>query len=194
MPTLTIAHTKGGVGKSTTTVFLACAAHVRGIPVRVVDLDRQGTTSAWADAAAGGEPLPFTVSTALLDDDPEVLTIVDTPPGEAKAIQSAIDAADLVVIPSRATPADLARVYPTVAATAHKPAVVVLTSIRLGTRLLEQARELLEADGVVTANTAIPQREAIAAAFGTVPTHYHGYGDLLDELLDTGLLEGNAES
>lgn len=192
MPTLTIAHTKGGVGKSTTTVFLACAAHVRGIPVRVVDLDRQGTTTAWADAAASGGPLPFTVSTALLDDDPGVLTIVDTPPGEAKAIQAAIDAADLVVIPSRATPADLARVYPTVAATAHKPAVVVLTSIRLGTRLLEQARELLEADGVVTANTAIPQREAIAAAFGTVPTHYHGYGDLLDELLDTGLLEGSS--
>lgn len=191
MPTLTIAHTKGGVGKSTTTVLLACAAHERGIPVRVVDLDRQGTTTAWADAAAGSEPLPFAVSTTLLEDDPGVLTIVDTPPGEAKAIQSAIDAADLVVIPSRATPADLARVYPTVAATSHKPAVVVLTSIRLGTRLLEQARELLEADGVISAGTAIPQREAIAAAFGTVPTHYYGYGDLLDELLDTGLLEGS---
>lgn len=79
--------------------------------------------------------------------------------------------------------------YPTVAATAHKPTAVVLTSIRLGTRLLDQARELLDEDGVVTAATAIPQREAIAAAFGTVPTHYHGYGDLLDELLDTRLLE-----
>lgn len=191
MPILTIAHTKGGVGKSTTTIFLACAAHERGIPVRVVDLDRQGTTTAWAQAAASDERLPFAVSTALLDDDPGVLTIVDTPPGEAKAIQAAIDAADLVVIPSRATPADLTRVYPTVKATAHKPTVVVLTSIRLGTRLLEQAREILESDGFVAANTAIPQREAIAAAFGTVPTRYHGYGDLLDELLDTGLLEGS---
>ena len=190
MPTLTIAHTKGGVGKSTTTIFLAFAAHARGIPVRVVDLDRQGTTTAWAEAAAGADPLPFPVSTSLPEDDSGVLTIVDTPPGEAKAIQAAIDAADLVVIPSRATPADLARVYPTVAATSHRPAVVVLTSVRLGTRLLEQARELLEADGVITAATAIPQREAIAAAFGTVPTRYHGYGDLLDELLDTGLLEG----
>lgn len=190
MPTLTIAHTKGGVGKSTTTIFLACAAHERGIPVRVVDLDRQGTTTAWAEAAAGADPLPFPVSTSLPEDDSGVLTIVDTPPGEARAIQAAIDAADLVVIPSRATPADLARVYPTVAATSHRPAVVVLTSVRLGTRLLEQARELLEADGVITAATAIPQREAIAAAFGTVPTRYHGYGDLLDELLDTGLLEG----
>lgn len=190
MPTLTIAHTKGGVGKSTTTIFLARAAHERGIPVRVVDLDRQGTTTAWAEAAAGADPLPFPVSTSLPEDDSGVLTIVDTPPGEARAIQAAIDAADLVVIPSRATPADLARVYPTVAATSHRPAVVVLTSVRLGTRLLEQARELLEADGVITAATAIPQREAIAAAFGTVPTRYHGYGDLLDELLDTGLLEG----
>lgn len=190
MATLTIAHTKGGVGKSTTSIFLACAAHERGIPVRVVDLDRQGTTTAWAEAAAGADPLPFPVSTSLPEADTGVLTIVDTPPGEARAIQAAIDAADLVVIPSRATPADLARVYPTVAATAHRPAVVVLTSVRLGTRLLEQARELLEADGVITAATAIPQREAIAAAFGTVPTRYHGYGDLLDELLDTGLLEG----
>ena len=190
MPTLTIAHTKGGVGKSTTTIYLARAAHVRDIPVRVIDLDRQGTTTAWADAAAVSTPLPFEVHTALPAEDPRVLTIVDTPPGEAQAIQAAIDVADLVVIPSRATPADLARVYPTVASTAHKPTVVVLTSIRLGTRLLDQARELLDADEIATANTVIPQREAIAAAFGTVPTRDHGYGDLFDELLDTGLLEG----
>ena len=52
MPILTIAHTKGGVGKSTTTVYLAAAAHARDMSVRVVDLDRQGTTMAWAEAAA----------------------------------------------------------------------------------------------------------------------------------------------
>jgi len=189
MPILTIAHTKGGVGKSTTTVYLATAAHDRNIPVRVVDLDRQGTTTAWADAAAAaGTPLPFEVSTSIPTDDPAVLTIVDTPPGEARAIQEAIDTADLVVIPSRATPADLARVYPTVSTTRHKPTVVVLTSIRLGTRLLEQARDLLAADEIATAQTTILQREAIAASFGYVPGRLHGYDDLLAELLSTDLL------
>lgn len=189
MPVLTIAHTKGGVGKSTTTVYLAAAAARGEIPVRVVDLDRQGTTTAWFEAAqASGSPLPFEVLTRIPEDKPDLLTIVDTPPGEAKAIQVAIDAADLVVVPSRATPADLARVYPTVAATRHRPTVVVLTSIRLGTRLLAEARELLAADNIATAETIILQREAIAGAFGSTPKRFHGYDDLLAELLSTDLL------
>lgn len=189
MTILTIAHTKGGVGKSTTTVYLATAAVQRGIPVRVADLDRQGTTTAWAEAAhAYGANLPFEVLTHITEDTPDILTIVDTPPGEAKAIQVAIDAADLVIVPTRATPADLARVYPTVAATRHRPTVVVLTSIRLGTRLLTEARELLAADDITTAETTILQREAIAGAFGSTPKRFHGYDDLLDELLSTELL------
>ena len=189
MSVLTIAHTKGGVGKSTTTVYLAAVAMQRGTPVRVADLDRQGTTTAWTEAAQASEaPLPFNVLPHIPEDNPAILTIVDTPPGEAKAIQVAIDAADLVVVPSRATPADLARVYPTVAATRHRPTVVVLTASRLGTRLLGEARELLAADDIATAETIILQREAIAGAFGSTPKRFHGYDDLFDELLSTELL------
>ena len=60
-----LVHTKGGVGKTTTVMFLAAAAMQRGIPVRVVDADPQGSASSWADRAAHrGTPLPFDVSPA----------------------------------------------------------------------------------------------------------------------------------
>ncbi|MBS4730577.1 hypothetical protein MSM1_20390 [Mycobacterium sp. SM1] len=41
------------------------------------------------------------------------LTIIDTPPGSARIIQDAIDAADLVLVPCGASPADVQRLWPT---------------------------------------------------------------------------------
>jgi Mrp family chromosome partitioning ATPase len=42
-------HTKGGVAKTTTCMFLGAAAVRRGVPARVVDADPQGAASSWAD-------------------------------------------------------------------------------------------------------------------------------------------------
>ncbi|MGB9307554.1 MAG: ParA family protein, partial [Mycobacterium sp.] len=56
----------GGVGKTTTAMFLAAAAVRRGIPVRVVDADPQGSASSWADRAAClGTPFETTALLAV---------------------------------------------------------------------------------------------------------------------------------
>lgn len=103
---VTCAH-KGGVAKTTTCMFLAAAAVRRGLPTRVVDADPQGSASSWADRAAHlGTPLPFDVTPVTasglreLSSEPAELVLVDTPPGTAAAIDAAIDAADLVIIPT----------------------------------------------------------------------------------------------
>ena len=53
--------------------------------------------------------------------------MVDTPPGTAGVIDAAIDAADLVIIPSGAAPADIDRVWPTLDLTTHRAAAMALS-------------------------------------------------------------------
>ena len=83
MPTISLVHTKGGVAKTTTAVYLATAAHRRGIDVVLVDADPQVSALEWAAAAQVDDRLPFPVVPANrpldVDRDRE-LTIIDTPP------------------------------------------------------------------------------------------------------------------
>ena len=67
MRTITLSNNKGGSGKTTTTVNVAAALAERGLHVLVVDLDPQGSATAWlggressvglAEYSAGGIPL-----------------------------------------------------------------------------------------------------------------------------------------
>lgn len=85
---LSLVHTKGGVGKTTSSVFLACAAAAHGREVVLLDADPQGSASSWADRAAHrGTPLPFPVVPVGATDLAAAaargaagLVVVDTPP------------------------------------------------------------------------------------------------------------------
>lgn len=196
MSVLTIAHTKGGVGKTTSAVLLCAAAHARGIDVTLIDADAQGTATAWsqaADDAGDGFPWPLITAaspatlTRVLDGH-HGLIVVDTPPGGYEVIETAIDAGDLIMIPTSASPLDINRVWPTVEATTHKPAVVCLTQIDSRTTLPKIARTTLEDEGVVVADTQIPAREGLRHMYATTPQRLYGYDDLLAELLTSNLL------
>ena len=196
MPVLTIAHTKGGVGKTTSAVLLCAAAHARGIDVTLIDADAQGTATAWAQAAeSAGDPFPWSIATAATPahlaralSGHEGLIVVDTPPGGYEVIQTAIEAGDLVLIPTSASPLDINRVWPTVEATSHKPAVVCLTQVDSRTSLPKVARAALEDEGVVVTEAEIPAREALRHMYATTPQRLYGYDDLLAELLSSNLL------
>ena len=184
-------HTKGGVGKTTSAIMVAAAAARRGRVVEVFDADPQGSASRWADIAAQrGDDLPFPVryvSASELNQLPgsgSVLQIIDTPPGEADSIQAAIDTADLVVIPSGASPMDIDRVWPTLDTVSGHPAGVLLTGVLMHTKFYTEARQLLEDQGVATFYNAVPQREEIKAAYGTSPTRFHGYDDVYQEIFE----------
>lgn len=184
---IAVVNTKGGVGKTTTAVYLAAVASKDGLTVELLDADPQGSATSWADIAAeGGSGLPFLVAPAnkitLGRPSSADLTVIDTPPGAADIIQAAIDAADVVIVPTAPSGLDLQRVWPTLEASAHKPAGVLLTSVELGTKLLDLTKEALEAEGVFVFENVIGKRQAIRQAFGGVPSSFYGYRDLLKEI------------
>ena len=190
-----LVHTKGGVGKTTTAMFLAAAAVQRGFVVRVVDADPQGSAVSWADRAAyRGTPLPFDVihgtaaGVRALSSDPGELVLVDSPPGEAAAIEAAIHAADLVIIPTGPRAADIDRVWPTLDITQHRPTTILLTLVDMRkVEALEMPRGLAEANAPVLRNI-VRNLTAIERSFGHgIPRNLGDYGDVFDELMTAGI-------
>jgi chromosome partitioning protein len=140
---IVVSNVKGGVGKTTTAVYLAAVAGRRGRgPVVLVDADPQGSTAEWydADPLDGVElmegPSVRTVGKAMNQQDG--IVVVDTPPGEGTVVQAALGRADAVVIPTRAGGVEPNRVVATLAMTPRNvPAGVVICSARLGTNDLD---------------------------------------------------------
>ncbi|MBB0994994.1 ParA family protein, partial [Dietzia sp. SLG510A3-3B2-2] len=62
---IAVVNTKGGVGKTTTAIYLATVASAQGKSTELLDADPQGSATSWAEIATeGSAPLPFQVSPA----------------------------------------------------------------------------------------------------------------------------------
>jgi chromosome partitioning protein len=189
---VTVANRKGGVGKTTSSVFLAhaLAGAVSGRCV-VIDADPQNSSARWARRAAdAGQPLAIPVLaqptprlTGMISVAPNV--VIDTPPGEGDVVEAAIGVADLVVVPVSSSSLDLSVVRATLDAAARngKPAAVLLTRTRR-TRSVASAEEELRSAGARVLLTRIPLREALAMAFGRPVRDLHGYDLAMAELMD----------
>jgi chromosome partitioning protein len=142
---IVVSNVKGGVGKTTTSVYLAAAAVDRGWdPVTLIDADRQASSAEWLEESPleGVElveaPSERTVARAMSGG--EGLTVVDTPPGDERIVRAALDRADAVVIPTRAGGVEYSRVVATLEMVGSKTIYgLVLCAARLGTNDLEAA-------------------------------------------------------
>jgi chromosome partitioning protein len=121
MRTIVLATQKGGSGKSTLAVGLAVAAIEDGHVVGMVETDQQGTISNWGRRRALPQPL---IETAASDSEIQrvllgfghagiTLAVVDTPATSNDLSASAIAAADLCLIPTRPSQADIEAAVPT---------------------------------------------------------------------------------
>jgi chromosome partitioning protein len=165
---LVVTNLKGGVGKTTTAVYLAAVAAARGhAPVVLVDADRQASAAEWLEERPipGVEvveaPSERTLTRAMSGN--EGIVVVDLPPGDERLVQSAIAAADAVVIPTRAGGVEFARVTHTLGLIPAKtPRGIVITAARLGTNDLLETIDWWKAEHVPLWGV-VPERVGIAA-------------------------------
>jgi chromosome partitioning protein len=186
---IAVSNVKGGVGKTTTAMYLAAVAAERGHrPVTLVDTDRQGSAAEWLDARPLDDvelveaPSERTASRAMAR---EGLIVVDTPPGDERIVRAVIGRADAVVIPTRAGGVEPTRVVATLEMIdAGTPFGIVICAARLGTN------DLVETVAWWTENKIpiwgiVPERVGIAA--GPEGRLYRegldAYGDVLRQAL-----------
>ncbi|MFZ0207753.1 MAG: ParA family protein [Roseiarcus sp.] len=124
MRTIAFVTQKGGSGKSTLAISIAVAAMQDGEKVYILETDRQGTISNWG--VRRSNPLPDIDQVAnaaaleqaltLLRSKGFTLAIIDTPGTDSVTNTAAIRIADLCIIPTRPSPADIEAAHPTLAA------------------------------------------------------------------------------
>ena len=144
-PVITVvAALKGGVGKTTTAVYLAAVAAGATRTATLVDADPQASAADWLEVGEDEVFERLTLVEAPTDrlllktvervDDDEV-AIVDTPPGHERLLAKAIERASAVVIPTRVGGVETPRVEAVLDLVPSKtPVGLVICSARTYTR------------------------------------------------------------
>ena len=167
---IVVAALKGGVGKTTTAVYLSALA-AASQETTLIDADPQGSAADWllnaADDQLEGIGLEEAPTERLLaralerlgDDD---VAVVDTPPGHDRLLAKALDYADVVVLPTRVGGVEAPRVDAVLAMIPRDiPVGLVICSARTYTR---DYQDLVAAwsDGVERVWGSVPERVTIA--------------------------------
>ena len=176
---------KGGAGKTTLSVGLACAATAAGLSAVVVDLDPQATAASWGDRRAATAPAVLSVQPSRLVRILEAaaaqqveLALVDSAPRAEQSAVAAAKAADLVLVPCRPAVYDLETVLTTVELVrAVRPDVLlrcVLNAVPARGQREAQARALLSDLDVPVCECALGLRAAVdyAAVAGLSAQEY----------------------
>ena len=114
MRVIALLNEKGGSGKSTVAINLACAMHRAGLRVVLIDADPQGTARDWREASPEDVDLPPVV----VLDRPEILlssiktlaadfAVIDTPAKAEKMSANVVRIAHVAIVPVQPSNADL---------------------------------------------------------------------------------------
>lgn len=199
MRTIAVAHLKGGSAKTTTAGFLAHAFENLGHRVLVIDADPQGALLEWAQLAEWTIPVRHLPSrhldaeiAKLYTDDFDTIVIDTAPRDEAGTVASAMLAADLIVLPVKASPGEVARVKATYALAAELGVVplirILLNRAKHGTGSPALARAQLIHAGRAMLQTEIKDREQISLAYGGPVEAALGYGGYTGAALELDAL------
>jgi chromosome partitioning protein len=113
VPVIVAANTKGGSGKSTSSLILGTALARKGAAVRIIDADPQGTINSWSKGDSKYRDIVVTPTvggdlTDLIDRlaAEHQFVIIDVQGSANQELAAAMSRADLVIIPMHAKTAD----------------------------------------------------------------------------------------
>lgn len=174
---LTVAQQKGGAGKTTLVAQLAVALCNAKTRVGVVDIDPQGSISAWYaareqqglanDNLTVRQVSGWRTSTELDRLRGEVdLILIDSPPHAETEAKVAVRAADLVLVPVQPSPLDVWATKPTIdmALSEKVPVLVLMNRVPPRAKLVDEVAGWLSQKGLPVAETRLGNRIAFAAS------------------------------
>ena len=186
--TISFLNTKGGAGKTTTALGIAATWKALGYRVGVVDVDPNGSASAWLaewpelDGTPGAaDMLPELVRAAA---DLYDYLVIDTPPNDQATIALVAHVSDLVVIPSAPTAIEFQQLASTIALVTETgtPWIIAPVKVRMSTNAGRQVRDTCDLHELPATRAVIPLTEQAAQAFGTEPPRLT-YSAMARELL-----------
>ena len=194
MLTLAVIAQKGGCGKTTVAISLACAGEINGQASVIIDLDPQASACNWSDRRGSDQPIVTDAQPARLPNALEKareagvqLVVIDTPPRSETASLAAAKSADLILIPCRAQIADLEtvpHVAQMLALADEKPALAVLNAVPARGARQAQAKTALSNYGIPVCPVTLGHRAAFgdAGALGLSVLEYQPGGKASGEI------------
>lgn len=173
---IAVAQQKGGAGKTTLAAQLA-VAWATNKSVALMDIDPQGSLSAWHGLRAGSDRSldnihlssvsGWRVATELgrLKSDFDIV-LIDCPPHADTETKNAMRAAELVVIPVQPSPMDVWATAPTAefASEQGTPVRLVLNRVPPRSRLVDAVQAMLKDKNLKLAKNHLGNRVAFAAS------------------------------
>ena len=179
-----VAGLKGGVGKTTTAVYLAALAAAGRRSVTVIDADPQASAAEWIESSGDERLEELAVVEAPTDRlltraferlDGADVAVVDTPAGQERVLARALERATVAVVPTRVGGVETPKAAAVFELVPRRVASgLLIASARTFTRDYQEALEVWAEAGVPVWGV-VPERVAIAAG----PT-----ADLSDDGLD----------
>lgn len=196
MFTIAIIGQKGGTGKTTVALGLACVAAEAGRTVAVLDLDPQTNAANWKDRRAAENPAVLPTPIGRLKQAFEAaagagadVLIIDTPGKSDSTAIAAARIADVVLIPVSPQIFELETlqsVRELISMAGDPLAFVVLNELHpSATRLAEEAKLVAaQASGMKVCPVHLCSRDAYASApaTGSAPNETEPHGKAADEL------------
>jgi len=194
---VTFGNLKGGVAKSTSSVYTALVLAVYGGRVLLVDADATNRTCLKWSSLAPDWPAAVTVSSWEVPDLARRVQaierdydhiVIDTGPQRPAILRQALMVTDDLVVPVAPSPVELEQLPDTFALAAEIDTIsptfgqVMFAKVRRGTRSSVEARRYLTERELPVMTAEIHLLESYALAYGTIPAELGEYEAIVKEL------------